>query len=250
MTKLKRETSIRRGDVSSVWPLIVKFSQETWEKLPSNAKQMHSVEDLKAMGKVHLVTYVAKLYRGKKYKGATILTYAYKSLKNFYRDVLENVYAEKRIARVLSGDAPILNSKDSVTLFDAIALANKYSQEDTMLLRYDAEKAFLDVYAKASSHLRKHLIQWCIQPHATKYKLTNSKFIKARREFREQGFWQILTENLVATIQGDAIARSRITLAIMQTGFRTIRRGRVLERELLPALIDPEDQEFFDISLC
>jgi hypothetical protein len=247
---LKMETSVRRGDTSRLLPLLVKFSSETWEKLPNYAQTYISREDLIAEGRNHLVTYVVKMYKGERYKNAQFITYAYKALENFYCTMLQDAYRHKRNVRVLSGDQQVMYGSKPVTLFEAIASANIYNLEDTMLKRYDAEKAFLKVYALASTHLRKHLISWCIQPTATKYKLTNGKFIKARREFRAHRLNEILTQEHVAVIQSDAIARSRITLEIVKNPKnRTIRRGRILERELLPALVDPEDQEFFDIAL-
>ncbi len=266
----KLEVALRKGDVSQVEGIIAEHAHATWKKLPEYTKSYMSFDDVMSAGINHTVTNIAKYFKSnhksklkgyvRVYKGeesTETTTYIYAALKNFYSSMLEEAYADKRVGvegnrvKVLSADSTLVDHKGTpVLLFDAIRRNMRHSFEDAIILRIDAERAFLKVYSQASPHLRKHLINWCIQPSVTKYKLSGSKFVKAKREFRNNDFGKILTSEIVDNIQNDVICRSQIVVRILKdTRFRTIVKSRVLEKELLPAVHDPEQREYFDLSL-
>jgi hypothetical protein len=233
---VKMETAVRRGDVSSVISLIAQFSHETFTKLPMQYQAFWSVQDLIAFGTNHAVTYVVKMYKKNNEAGAQFITYLYVALENLYKDLITEAYADKRRAAVYSLDTALVvtNTGRVANMLDILIKERRTNTFDAPIVsRIDAEKAFLQVYAKASSHLRKHLIHWCVQPKVTKYKLTGSKFRTALVEFKSEGWDEILTAEHIRTIQEDVICRNRVVIGT--TKFRTkIRWNRPsVEKQLL-----------------
>ena len=212
------EVAVAKGDVSRVFELIAKFSHATHKKLPLQYQAFWTFDDLVALATGHLVTYVVKQYRSQKSKSKSatrfktfeyttrdkqFMTYLYLALENLFKDLIEEAYAEKRVAAVFSGDSCVSNLVgEEFNLFGLLAMHQKYhTAEDNVVARIDAAKAFKQVYVLASKHLRKHLINWCIQPKVTKYKLTGAKFREARYEFRSTGYDKILTAINLKTIR-------------------------------------------------
>lgn len=236
------EVAVAKGDVSRVFELIAKFSHETHAKLPLQYQAFWAFEDLVALATGHLVTYVIKQYRSQKSKAKSktrfktfeyttrdkqFMTYLYLALENLFKDLIEEAYAEKRMAAVFSGDTQVAKvNNQEFKLFDMLAFSQRYhTAEDSSISRIDAENAFVVVYALASSHLRRHLINWCIQPKVTKYKLTGSKFQDAVEEFRGNGYDEILTADQIRTIQNDVICRNKCIVAALRHQ-TVIREGR------------------------
>lgn len=228
---MKMETAVRRGDVSSVLSLIAQFSHETFTKLPMQYQAFMSVQDLIAYGTNHAVTYVVKMYKKHNEAGAQFITYLYVALDNLYKDLITEAYADKRRAAVYSLDTALVTTNNGrvANMLEILIKERRTNLFNTAIVsRIDAEQAFLKVYANSSSHLRKHLIHWCVQPKVTKYKLTGSKFSKALREFKREGFDQILTAEHIRTIQDDVICRNRVVIGTMR--FSTYRNSSPIER--------------------
>ena len=239
----RMEVTVRKGDISSIKPLISKFSHSTYEKLPLQYKTWMSLSDLIALGTNHAVTHVAKLYKKKNANDAKFITYLYVSLENLYKDLITEAYADKRMAAVFSADT-YTATVDGIEfkLYDIIRSKVGPSDFEALIaLRLDAAQAFTKAYSAASPHLRKHLIHWCIQPRVTKYKTTGSKFIAALQEFQDKKLYEILTEECITIIQNDVICRNRVVLntvgsmQLRKPGFRTvIRTGQLpIEDSLL-----------------
>jgi hypothetical protein len=242
---VRMEVAVRRGDVSAVIALIAKFSHETFAKLPMQYRSWWSVEDLMAYGTGCTVTEAVKTYKKNNKQGAQFITYLYVVLDNLYKDLLTEAYADKRKAAVFSADTHMAKVNGiERSMFDVIAKllkTTRYTVEDEAIVRIDAEKAFLKVYSAASLHLRRHLINWCIAPKVTKYKLTGSQFKRALKEFKLEHLDRVLTVEMVRAIQSDALCRNRVVLAIIgsvkfsKPGFHTlIREGKpYLEQQML-----------------
>lgn len=215
MAARKMETAVRKGDISSIFNLIAKFANETFAKLPFTYQTVWAVEDLIAYGVSHAVTYVAKEYKNEKYKNAQFVTYLYIALENLYKDLIKEAYTDKRTAVVFSMDTQISHKGQVIEAGQLVSRYADFRTEERLLLRLDAENAFLKVYREASPKLRKHLIHWCIQPKITKYKLSGSQFRLVIKEFRQKEFGKVLTPELIRTIQTDSICRNRVAIDIL-----------------------------------
>ena len=237
----KMEVAVRKGDISGIKNLIAKFSQDTYAKLPMSYQTMCSVEDLISLGTIHSVTRIVKLYRantGRKKKFVTgkvrdeaqFITYAYKALDNLYKDILKEAYREKRVAKIYSMDTKVSYKGIELDLHSCVQrLKDKVGIEDSIINRIDAEKAFVKVYKLASPKLRRHLMNWCIQPKITKYKLNAGQFKAAVREYRKAGFGNILLPEYIKTIQNDAICRNRVVLATLGLPVVTDTKRRIIK---------------------
>lgn len=233
MALRKMENAVRKGDVTSVFNLIAEFAHKTFGKLPLTYQSVWAVEDLIAYGVNHAVTHVAKEYKSVEYKNAQFITYLYVALDNLYKDLIKEAHTDKRVATVFSMDTQISHRGQLIEAGALVARYADFKTEERIASRVDAEKAFLQVYSKASPKLRKHLINWCVQPKITKYKLSGGQFKAAIKEFRKEKFGAILTADLIRTIQTDSLCRNRVVIGtlgiprIKVSGSRIIVQGTI-----------------------
>ena len=253
---VKLETAVRRGDVSSVLELIAKFSHATYAKLPMHYQSVWTVDELMAHGIGHSVVYVAKKYKPAKMKKAKLkygknafkkdsnesfITYLHVALDHLYKDLISEAYADKRKVAVFSLDTEIVGykAKSQVSLYECLVRGHRNTKtEEENITRIDAERAFLQVYSTSTPRLRKYLINWCIQPKITKYKLSGKQFRLAIAEFKDQGYHKLLTADLIRTIQNDALCRNRVALAVLRRHHTLVREGQpFLENKMLAEVV-------------
>jgi hypothetical protein len=187
--KIKAE--VRKGNVEHILPMVALKARATLEKLPKHIQVIYDLDDLIAEGIGHAATAVLKGHSPK--KSAGYITYLWKSLDNLYKDKLKQVYAEKRYVKaVYSLENVSVRGQVTgreMTLLDYLSKhPDKFTvNEERLICRIDAERAFIRLYSNSSPRLRRYLIMWLLQPKDTKLKKYGKKFNSAKLELRKFG---------------------------------------------------------------
>jgi hypothetical protein len=177
---------IKRGDVSSVYPMIVKAADNSWGRLPPHTRTWYTKEEAIAAGVAYTVTKVAKEFD--KNRGVKFSTFLQDCLTNFYITIeSEPLRAEKRWEGgtiSLQDFVRVDNRWKTSAEFYITHTLKQPSLEDEIIARVDAIKHFLQVYNSATPNLRKYLIRWFLTTKVIRMK-DGEEIRAARRELRK-----------------------------------------------------------------
>lgn len=223
-------TAVKKGDVSSVLPMIAEKARATWNRLPQHTRNWYTLNDLMSDGVNFTVTKVVKHYRAS--EGAKFSTYLYAALDNFYINKVVALTNESRGGKqpyALSFDSGLVKVTSSsgangfMSVESYLARNQKLgSHEERVVSKVDAERAFLKVYQAATPLLRKYIIRWLLQPKITKFK-NGSSFRIASVEFRKLSVVHHFTFELCSFIVDDEQTRLDLCKTILAKRFFTYR---------------------------
>lgn len=229
----------------SLKPMIAKMSYDTFNKLPYSERLGLSVEDLISDAKIVIFTRAAKKYNPMMH--VKFSTFAFKILENHFKSILRDAYTAKRSAVLLSLDYQYrTNSGNIQTLYDRMARSKIHCIENRLILRIDAERAFIKAYSLASTKLRKYMIAWILQPKASsKIDKLGIDASLAKREFKAEAM-KYLTPEICDFIQKDYECRTTIANKLSTRfftprnstcmGYANFTSRRTVEHALLPIL--------------
>ena len=235
--------AIKRGDVSSVLPMITMKANTSWMQLPPHTRAWRSQNDLVAEGVNFTVTKATKYFDPE--LGNKFSTYLMVALDNFYFNRMEMYRAKERCEEFTVSyerDWVQMASGKWMPVAKYIGKTQRYLEtEDRLITKIDAERAFIKVYEGASSSLRKYLIRWLLQPKTTKFK-DGTEYRNAKREFKRLAKPAKLSYELCQYIVRDNMCRLALCHTILfEKRFLTYRykteTGRIRDCEewaLLP----------------
>jgi len=227
-SQAKIKSEVRRGNVEHIYPLIVGKAKRLVNKLPDYVRVSYGVEDIIADSVAHASTTVLKEHSNKGPAG--YVTYLWTALDNLHKDKLKEVYAEKRFVRGVHSLSTIMATTSSgkeYTLADYICKKEKYAaNEERIIRRIDAERAFLKLYLDASVEVRRYLVMWILHPSNTKmrrlrYSNSREKIVGDKTLLREikGGFKSVdLSMDHCRIIQNDFECRRNICKGIRRIG--------------------------------
>lgn len=209
---------IKQGDVSSVFPMIIKTADESWGRLPPHTRAWYTREEAIAAGVAFTVTSVAKTFDKK--KGTKFSTYLQDCLTNFFITIeSEPLRAQKR----WEGDT-ISFERDLVKVDNRYLTTVEFylthtmkiaSPEEDVISRIDAERHFLQVYKAATPTLRKYLIRWFLTTRVIRMK-DGEEYRAARRELRRLAPLHNFTFDMAHYLAGNDLARAETTLEVLR----------------------------------
>lgn len=224
----KIKSEVKKGNVEHILPLVAGKARATLEHIPPHARVWFDLEDLIAEGVGHASTVVMKAHSSR--KAAGYVTYLYKSLDNLYKDKLKEAYAEKRFVRsIYSMDSTTILSRSGKEMLLKDFLCHRRDRytadEEKLIQRIDAERAFLRLYSRSSTRLKKYLIMWLLQPTPPKFKFYGNKFHSAKNEFKDLTPATLIGPEHCRCIWRDLECRRNIARALCRQ-FRTARQKR------------------------
>lgn len=233
--KIKAE--VRKGKVENILPMVASKARDTLEKIPEYLHVWFDLDDLIAEG-VNKAIAVVKEHKNDGPAGYT--TYLFASLDNHFKDKLKEIFAEKRFVRGLYSLDSVMGkgveSNRGYTLGELLdqniispegidKKATKFTiNEERIINRIDAERAFLRLYKHSSPKIRRYLVAWIIQPRNTKmkslrYSKKKQKFIgdeELAKQLQQDFIDAYLTFSNVDTIIRDAECKRSICRAIIR----------------------------------
>jgi hypothetical protein len=213
---------IKRGDVTSVYPMIVKAANESWYKLPPHTRQWYTKEEYTAAGVAYTATSVAKVFD--KTKGVKFSTFLQTCLTNFYNTIeSEPLRAEKRWeGSTISFDTSYVKfnhrgiTKATSVEFYVSHSSKKESPDDEIVKRLDATKGFLLLYDAATVNLRKYLIKWFLTSKVIRMR-EGQDYHAAKKELAVQARRIGFTCQMGIFLANNDLARAECALQILKT---------------------------------
>lgn len=210
--------AIKKGDLTSVYPMIVKAADDSWGRLPPHTRVWYTKEEAIAAGVAFTVTHVAHTFDTK--RGVKFSTYLQDCLTNFYiTKESEPLRAEKRW------------EGSTISLQDCVRIDNRWqtsaefyishtlktdSLEDEVIARFDAKKHFMFVYDAATPTLRKYLLRWFLTTKVIRMK-DGEEYRAAKRELRKLAVLHNFTCDMALFLAGSDKARYETAVQIQQT---------------------------------
>jgi hypothetical protein len=221
---------IKKGDVTSVYPMIVKAADNSWGRLPPHTRTWYTKEEAIAAGVAFTVTKVAKEFD--KNRGVKFSTYLQDCLTNFYITIeSEPLRAEKRWegGTISLQDFVRVNNRWQTSAEFYISHTLKQpSHEDEVIAKVDAITHFLQVYNSASPILRKYLLRWFLTTKLVRMK-DGEEFRAAKRELLKWACVHSFTFDMAVFLAGNDIARLEAAIEI-QKRYKTAYKGRCVEK--------------------
>lgn len=224
--------NVKRGDVSSVLPMIVLIADRSWGMLPPHTRQWFTKQEAIAAGVAFTVTEAAKEFDSKrtnKETGAPVKfsSFLYERLTQFFiTRVAEPLLAAKRCeGTTVSFDSSLIpfklggvNKAISAEFYIAHTMKAE-SPANEIINRVDAQKHFLQVYTSATPNLRKYLIKWFLTSKVVRMR-EGAEYHSARKELKTLALRHGFTCAMAIFLANNDIARANTALAVLQQ-FRT-----------------------------
>lgn len=229
--------NVKRGDVTSVYPMIVKLGTESWSKLPPHTRQWYTKEEYIAAGTAFAVTAASKEFDSKRTNRETgeavkFSSFLYERLLQFYITAeSEPLRAAKRweggtysfdsskIPIVLGGINKAVSAEFYITLTTKVE-----SPAEEIIQRVDAKKGFLLVYDAATPNLRKYLIKWFLSSKVIRMR-EGQDYRAAKKELAKLAPKIGFSCQMAIFLAHNDLARAECALEIIRTYRTHVRTG-------------------------
>ena len=214
---------VRRGDVSSVLPMIAKKARRAWKGLPTHTREWVTLEDLIADGVSFTATQAVTHFNNK--RNTKFSTYLFAALDNYYiyrtapyrtegRDESKTVSFDRKTVNAVSRHDPWM---DGIPLSQYLSVAKREkSPEQTIVQKIDIERQFIRIYQDSTINLRRYLVRWFFQPQR-QYRTTPCRELtQAKKEFRILAVRHEFSTEMCRTLLGSQTLRISLSATILR----------------------------------
>jgi hypothetical protein len=228
---------VKKGDVGSVFPMIVEKAARSWHMLPEHTRGWVTIHDLINDGVSFTVTEAVRKF--KKNRSTNFSTYLYAALDNFYRYRTEPYRSEGRQESTTFSLDSFVNvmysngTQRSGTMLEYVSSKLRFDAEATYIMKIDIERQFIKLYRDSSPQLRRYLIKWFFQPRPMR--VARCKELNdSRKEFRRLATQHSFTADMCRMMIRDQAIRIHLA-GVISRRFHTIRH---MKRDGTPALVE------------